>query len=111
MFDFIKISSRALNKNQRNAVARIVEFYKDKESYNGVTSIRFEITRCDDFVSMSLRTRRNDCEKFSPRQLLTGRSGQFFIGKRGGIRVARAEQGLGNEEHRHIARMLHCSTI
>jgi hypothetical protein len=49
-------------------------------------------------ASVSLQTRRSDCQKYSPRQIVCRQYIHFFIGPRGGLAVATAEKGLKSEK-------------
>ena len=95
-----------MTKSQRAAIINIIRFYRERNSYNGVTSVRIDIDESDGITSMRVDTRRSDCGKYSPRAIFMQQSAMFFIGKRGGIEVVRAEQGLDSETD-HVSYMVH----
>ena len=103
-----KISSRELTKGQRRKVAWIVKWYRERESYNGVTSIRFNLVKFDDskLAFMTLKTRRSDCGKYSPRAIICERSLHAMLGPRGGTKVISAEWGIGNSEKSHVKKFI-----
>jgi len=96
--NFDKVSSRQLNRSQRNRLASIVRWYRAYNAYSGVTSIRFKLHDCKAFISLTLTTRRSDCSKFSPRQIITQQRVHAFIGPRGGCKVMDATSGLTSEK-------------
>lgn len=112
-----KISVRDLKPSQKNAVRRIVKFYKDRNDYNSVTSVRYDLVKCSsgDYNSiwLTVNTRRSDCEKYSPRAVICNQYGNFNIGKRGGIKVSIASNGIGDrdDEKKHVSFMLNAKSI
>lgn len=104
--EFRTIHARDLNRRERLALKRVVHFVQDREAYNGVTSVRFEMNRCNYFVSVIITTRRSDCGKYSPRALMCDSRIHFFIGPRGGLTIKTAECGFGNNSRAHFKRML-----
>ena len=92
-------NSRRLTPSQRSALRRVVSFYRKRNAYTQCTSVRFELRQCGHFVSVSISTRRSDCQKYSPRQVFCAQSAHVFIGKRGGLRVVTAENGLGDGDN------------
>ncbi len=104
-----KITSRELNPRQRRKVRQAIRWYRERENYNGVTSIRFELYKYDDFDRLawiSLRTRRSDCGQYSPRAIVCERTMFAMIGPRGGLKIYRAEWGIGNSELTHVRKFL-----
>ena len=97
-----KISSRDLNPRQRRKLGHIVRWYRSREAYNHVTSIRFELIDFSGMIWIHLRTRRSDCGQYSPRAILCERTLHALIGPRGGVKVSRAEWGIGNSEKTHV---------
>ena len=108
--EFKRISVRDLNKSQRRAVSRIYRQYVERVRYTGCTSVRFELKSLGHgLVSMTVDTRRSDCEKSSQRQIFCRESFHGIIRSRGAITVCRAECGLTNNEA-HIAFMVRGKT-
>jgi len=91
------ISSRDLNPRQRRKVRSIVRWYRERNAYNGVTSIRFILTDYNGTTWIRLKTRRSDCGKYSPRALVCEEYLHARIGPRGGVRVYTARSGLTSE--------------
>ena len=100
-----RIKSREMNKSQRNALRRVLHFIRQRNNYNGCTSVRFNLIDCGPFISVSTDTRRSDCDKHSPRAVTCQESGQFFIGRRGGLQIA-SYRALPGDHKRHVADML-----
>lgn len=94
-----------MTKAQRAAIIRVIRFYKDRNRYNGVTSVRIETENYEHFISLTVTTRRSDCEKYSPRQIISEQYAHIFIGKRGGIKVKRARSGINRKESGHVQHM------
>lgn len=96
-----------MTPSQRQAINRIIRFYRERNRNNGVTSVRCEVKHMV-FVSLTIRTRRSDCEKHSPRQIVCEQYAHIFIGRRGRIEIADAAYGLGNrqQEQKHLRHML-----
>ena len=94
-----------MNKSQRAAIIRVIRYYKSRNAYNGVTSVRVELEDYDYFISLMLTTRRSDCEKYSPRQVVCEQSAHIHIGKRGGIKVKRARNGLSINDAKNVQQM------
>jgi hypothetical protein len=100
---------RDLNPRERRGLRAVVRLVRNREAYNGVTSIRFKLERCGKyFVSATVTTRRSDCGKYSPRALMCDSRIFFFIGPRGGLTMKSVECGFGNDSKAHFKRMLHC---
>lgn len=99
------MKARDLNPSQRRALRRIVDFYRERNSYSGCTSVRFALDACGRSVSVIVKTRRSDCDRYSPRAVICEERAHFFIGQRGGIRIASADSGL-RDESKHVAFML-----
>lgn len=104
-FKQTSITSRALNRRQRNALKRIVRVYREMEHYNGVTSVRFDLVDYEGTIYVTVTTRRSDCGKYSPRAIVCARRAHIKIGDRGGLKTLSAENGM-SDERRHIARMI-----
>lgn len=94
-----------MNKAQRASIIRIIRFYRERNRYNGVTSVRVETKDFDYFISLTVTTRRSDCETFSHRAIVCEQSAHIFIGKRGGITVKRARNGLTHSESSYVQKM------
>ena len=105
-FEHKTVTSRQIKPAQRRALKRIVRFVRDHQAFGGVTSVRFELTDCDYFVAVVIKTRRSDCGKYSPRAILCEFRSQIFIGPRGGLTVKSADSGLRSCAP-HVRRMLH----
>lgn len=103
---FKSITSRQLNDRERRAVKRIIRFYRTVERYNGVTSIRFSLVEYSGTVWITLKTRRSDCGKNSPRAILCERYLHAKIGPRGAVYVSTATWGIGNDEQRHVQKFI-----
>ena len=103
------MKTKIINKSQRNAINRIIRFYRKKEAYNKVTSIRIELDDSVGILSLVVRTKRSDCDQFSPRQLLCENYGHYLIGARGKIKVCTATSGIDTNDKPHVATMLNCS--
>lgn len=93
----VKISSRELNPRQRRKVRQVVRWYRERNAYSGVTSIRIELINLGGLISMTLRTWRSDCGKYSPRAIVCEQYLHAIIGPRGGIKVYTARSGLSSE--------------
>ena len=101
-----RINSHTLKTSERNALRRIVRFYRDRTDYSGCTSVRITITKpFDSFVSFSVKTRRSDCGEYSQRGVLTEQRASGSIGPRGGIILYQASNGL-SDDTKHVAHML-----
>ena len=108
--DETRVNSRTLTPGQRRALSRIVRYYRDWNDHNGVTSVRFTLTRpFGTFPSFVITTRRSDCGEFSPRAVYTKMDASGSIGPRGGITLYRASNGL-NDETKYVAKMLRAHT-
>lgn len=93
-----RVSSRTLKPSQRKALERIVRFYKRRNDYNEVTSVRFKLTNPYlSVISVQVCTFRSDCGRNSPRAVFTEQSAHFFLGPRGKIKVANAKYALKDE--------------
>lgn len=104
--DKTRINSRTLKTSERNALRRIVRFYKERNDYTGCTSVRIEITKpFGTFVCFNVRTRRSDCGKYSPRAVVCENYAAGTIGPRGGIILFNSKNGL-TDDTRHVAKML-----
>ena len=86
-----------LKPRQRRKLAHVVRWYKKENAYSGVTSIRFELLRYGSTTWITLRTRRSDCGKYSPRAIICEQYLHAMIGPRGGIKVYTARSGLHSE--------------
>jgi hypothetical protein len=94
---------------QRRAIKRVIRFYRERNAYTGCTSVRIELnTESRFFVSLVVTTRRSDCEKYSPRQVVCAERAHVFVGKRGGLKVASAEANLRSNVG-HVRAMLRAS--
>lgn len=91
-----------MTKSQRASIIRIIRYYRERNSYTGCTSVRVVAEDCGSFISLSVETRRSDCEKYSQRQIVCNQSAHIFIGQRGGVDVKRATLGLGSHEEKHV---------
>lgn len=101
-----KISSRELNPRQRRKVEHVVGWYRERNAYNGVTSIRFELVDYEGTTWITLRTRRSDCGKYSPRAIVCEQYLHARIGPRGGVKVFDARNGISRTEKTHVKFML-----
>lgn len=100
------IKARDLHPSQRKALMRVIWFIRNHER-DDVTSIRYAIRPLHkDSVSVTLMTRRSDCDRYSPRQVVCRIDMHVFIGKRGGITVADART-MSHNFTKHAAYMLH----
>jgi hypothetical protein len=106
--DFQVVHVQDLNQRERRGLRAVVRFVRNREAYNGVTSVRFEMTRCDYFVAVTLKTRRSDCGSYSPRALMCDNRIVFYIGPRGGLTIKSAECGFGDNSKAHFKTMLRC---
>jgi hypothetical protein len=91
---------------QRRALNRIIRFYRDRNSYDGVTSVRCTFNNeYESFVSVTVETRRSDCDKYSPRAVICAQRAHIMVTRRGKITVHSADSGL-TDERKHVARMI-----
>lgn len=104
-FESKKISSRELNPRQRRKVRTIVRWYRERNAYSGVTSIRFELVDFSGTIWITLTTWRSDCGQYSPRAIVCGQRLHARIGPRGGVRVFSASSGTSSELT-HVQRYL-----
>lgn len=101
-----RVSTRSLNKSQRRAVRRIMRFIWNRNSHSDVTSARFELTRpFGSFLSMTVTTRRSDCEEYSERAVICEQRLHCMIGPRGGLKVCSFSNGL-SDSTAHAKKML-----
>jgi len=96
-FEAKKISSRELNPRQRRKLRTLVRWYRERNNYSGVTSVRFLLVDYFGTIWITLTTRRSDCGKYSPRAILCEQYLHARIGPRGGVRVYTARSGLSSE--------------
>jgi len=94
-----------MNRSQRNAINRIIYFYRQRNCYNKVTSIKIKREDFGSFIAVIVRTRRSDCHEYSLRALMCDQYAHIFVGKRGGLRVMDATSGL-NSEKTHIQKLI-----
>lgn len=89
---------RKFTARQKAKLNKIVRYYRNRNRYNGVTSVRARIDDvCAGIVAIAITTRRSDCDRYSPRQVLTAQEAYLFVGPRGGITVASARACLADE--------------
>lgn len=104
--DYTKISSRELKPRQRRKLVRLVRWYRERNAYSGVTSVRFELVDYYGTTWITLRTRRSDCGKYSPRAIVCEQYLHARIGPRGGVKVYDARTGVRRSEKTHVQKML-----
>lgn len=104
----VKRSRTTLNKRQRAALRRVINYIRTSNSYTKVTSVRYTLSRpYGTFYALSTTTRRSDCDKYSHRAIMCEERGHFFILERGGLTVNNYEHGIGGKNSkRHVARMV-----
>lgn len=97
-----------MTPSQRRAINQIIKFYRERNRYNGVTSVRCTVKHEHFFVSLTIQTRRSDCSQYSPRAVFSLQYAHVFIGKRGGISVPMALDGVtdAKAERVRVERML-----
>lgn len=116
MISFHRFSGRSVTPSQRRAVRNVLRFYRKRYNYNGVTSVRLEMSRggsdTTEYFWLTVRTRRSDCGRDSLLALLSECHARILIGPRGGITVydAREGYGPGSDSKRHVAYMLGAKT-
>lgn len=95
-----------ITRSQRNALNRIVRFYRERNAHTKCTSVRARIeeTRYGK-VWVWIETRRSDCERGSAKAAVCRQAAHILVGNRGGIEVYYASADM-NEEKDHIAKML-----
>lgn len=101
-----KISSRELNPRQRRKLGHVVRWYRERNAYNGVTSIRFELVDYFGTIWITLKTRRSDCGHYSPRAIVCEQYLHARIGPRGGLKICDARNGISRTEKTHVHFML-----
>ena len=95
-----------LTKTQRKSINKIIRFYRERNLYTKVTSVRIKLKDTDYGVKwLTVTTRRSDCDKNSMRAILCEDHAFIRIGKRGGITVSSAQNGL-NDHTKHVQVML-----
>ncbi len=83
---------RTITDRQIRVVKRIrqkavdSEVFEDEDFYEIDT---FAVTRLGEHktIIVHIEISRTDCDEYSPRRLLTGIVGRFYVGPRGGVRV------------------------
>jgi hypothetical protein len=90
---------------QRQAINRVVRFYRERNRYTGCTSVRVELKPATYGTWITVRTRRSDCDQYSPRASACSQYGHLLITKRGAIRIYSAEHAHRSERS-HVAFML-----
>jgi hypothetical protein len=103
-----------INKSQQRAIDRIMRFYENSVSYDkGNYHISSEIVPLgfETHLNMTVKVKRIDCDQYSPRAIICGDGGHFFIGPRGHIQVASSYQLIADKARRlshlrHIALMV-----
>lgn len=104
--DNTRIASRTLTPGVRNALRRIIRYYRDRNNYSGCTSVRINITKpFGTFVSFHVTTFRSDCGRDSQRAILCEQDASGAIGPRGGITLYQAKHALKTEV-KYVAKML-----
>lgn len=106
-YDETRRSHRELNNLQRKSLRKILRFYRERNDYSGCTSVRFELTRpfSHNFYSLTVRTRRSDCDRNSVRAMACKQYGHFHIGPRGAIKVHSANSGT-TVEAKYVRKMV-----
>jgi hypothetical protein len=100
-----------MNRSQRNAANRIVRFYRERNAFTKVTSTRVHLTTTEyGSIWIKVETRRSDCQKYSPRAVLTQQTAFIEIRSRGAIRVHSADSCL-RDERKHVAFMLRGTAV
>lgn len=81
-----------MNTRQERAMNRILYYYKTyvvghhPEVYQITHEVK-PLSEASKTLSMTVRVKRIDCEPYSPRAVLCGDGGHFFIGPRGKVEV------------------------
>ena len=95
-----------LTPTQRRKVNKIIRYFRNDERYNGVTSVRVELRKGYRYaVSLTVHTRRSDCERSSPRAVLCERYAHFTITRRGKTTLHSSYHGT-RRDGEHVAYML-----
>lgn len=94
---------------QRRRIISAIRYYRSSNRYTGVTSVRVQVnTEYSAFVSVVIETRRSDCDRYSPRQVICRQRMHAMIGRRGGMKIASADDGLRSNLS-HVRHMLRAS--
>lgn len=100
------MTHKDLTPTQRKRINRIIRYFRNDERYNGVTSVRVEISKTYAYaISLVVRTRRSDCERSSPRAVYSERYTHFIITRRGEVTVCHSRRGVDDDQE-HVAYML-----
>lgn len=104
--------TKKYTQSQRRKLRLILRFYRERNSYNEVTSVRLKIPKEPrySFISVSVTTRRSDCSPNSPRAILCEQTAHFMVTKRGGVTVTEARNGF-KDETIHVAKVLGFRTL
>ena len=95
-------------KGQARALRKIVRRIQDainNPQTEAISELTFKKSAGAALVSVSFRTRRNDCDRYSPRAVMCESSGHLLVGPRGKIEVCRWDVGL-HDSAAHNAFML-----
>ncbi|MDQ6960648.1 MAG: hypothetical protein Q9M27_06405, partial [Mariprofundaceae bacterium] len=95
-----------MKPRQRDAINRIIRFYRKRNHFNGATSVRVNVDVTDyGPVWITVKTRRSDCDENSPLAVMAEQYAFICIGPRSGITVHTANSGL-SDEVKHVSFML-----
>jgi hypothetical protein len=110
------LTSNEMSNSQIATLKRAIRFAKNEHSMDDLT-VRIRRNTFEAagdkvrHVYANITVRRNDCEKYSPRRMLTTVDMLVVIGPRGGMQVMRAERGLGHDIKKYATKILGCSAV
>jgi len=106
------VRARDLRPSQKARVVRVVRYFKRTEGYNGVTSVRYTLTRCDwGGLYLTVNTRRSDCGRYSQRAICCAVDAHFSIGQRGGLTMLSYRSGLSGRKHNSEMAVYICDSL
>jgi|GEM_PF-5975386 hypothetical protein len=79
---------RELTEKQARRIDALVRGYENRNAHNGVTEVYIENLLVNaTFAHVVIRTRRTDCDPYSPRAVVCAEGGCFFVGQKGGTKM------------------------
>lgn len=96
-----------LTSRQRRSINRLIRYVRSRRSETS-RICKLDITHYESFVSISIETKRTDCDEYSPRMIYSSVYLSAQIGLGGLITISCAESGHVREDA-HAAFMLYCS--
>lgn len=97
------MKNQAIKPSQRKALNKIIRFVRSNDSLARITSLKINVF--SGFLSVAIETDRTDCDKYSPRNVLSRVYFSAHIGAKGAIEVNHYSVGTYHAA-KHAAYML-----